>query len=289
MADLWQVTLVSPPYQVLTYERPSYFPELHSGQRVIIPLGNSHRMGVVVGPVDDAPDGVALKAMIWPLERSPLLNAAYIDMAENLATRQMADVGRILEILLPRGLRTAAVTFRVDKHVAERKLPASVKPGQIVKFPEADKVALMELWQAGRMRVRVNAKREAEERFAQLLSDPPWAVRPNAKRQLSVLEYLLDNGPQSLFGLKYALGDWAPEIAAKLEGVGLVSLGELTADMLGEVDEGAGTCGDAEPFDYDFTAEQQVALEEMTSTLDNGGGPHLLHGVTGRRQDCLVS
>jgi len=287
MADLWQVTLVSPPYQVLTYERPSYFPELHSGQRVIIPLGNSHRMGVVVGPVDDAPDGVALKAMIWPLERSPLLNAAYIDMAENLATRQMADVGRILEILLPRGLRTAAVTFRVDKHVAERKLPASVKPGQIVKFPEADKVALMELWQAGRMRVRVNAKREAEERFAQLLSDPPWAVRPNAKRQLSVLEYLLDNGPQSLFGLKYALGDWAPEIAAKLEGVGLVSLGELTADMLGEVDEGAGTCGDAEPFDYDFTAEQQVALEEMTSTLDNGGGPHLLHGVTGSGKTAL--
>ncbi len=287
MADLWQVTLVSPPYQVLTYERPSYFPDLLPGQRVIIPLGNSHRMGVVVGPVDAAPEGVALKPLIWPLELEPLLTPDYMDMAETLAARQMASVGRILESILPRGLRTAAVTFRVDKHMSERKLPASVKPSQIRKYDEADQKALMDLWLAGRMRVRINAQREAEERFASLVSDPPWAVRPNAKRQIRVLEYLLDNGPQSLYSLKHSLGDWAPEIAAKMEGSGLVSLGELTADHMAEVDGVSAGCGGKENLDYDLTEEQQAALDEMSATLEKGGGAHLVHGVTGSGKTVL--
>jgi len=287
MADLWQVTLVSPPYQVLTYERPAYFPDLLPGQRVIIPLGKSHRMGVVVGPAEAAPQGIEIKPLIWPLELTPLLNSDYIDMAENLAARQMASVGRILETILPRGLRTAAVTFRVDKHVSDRKLPGTVRPSELGRFDDADIAALMKLWLDGRMRVRINAKREAEERFVSLVSDPPWAVRPNAKRQLRILEHLLDNGPQSLFALKHSLGDWAPEAAAKMEGKGLVSLGELTADTLADVDEGPGSCSGPENFDYDLTDEQQTALDAMTATMNNGGGAHLVHGVTGSGKTLL--
>ena len=286
MADLWQVTLVSPPYSVLTYERPSHFPELEPGLRVIVPLGRSHRMGVVVGPAEGAPEGVEIKPLIWPLEVRPLLSAEYLDMAANLAARQMAPVGRILEILLPHGLRTAAVTFRVDRHMAERKLPGSVRPSALAGFSPDDLAALMELWLGGRMRVRVNARREAEERFAALASDPPWAVRPAAKRQLRVLEHLLDNGPQSLFSLKCALGDWAPETAAKLEGAGLLTLGELRADTVDRVDQG-GTCGVAEPLGHEPTGEQQTALAEMTATLDGGGGAHLVHGVTGSGKTLL--
>ena len=285
MADLWQVTLVSPPYSVLTYERPPHFPELEPGLRVIVPLGRSHRMGVVVGPAGDAPEGVEIKPLIWPLEVHPLLSAEYLDMAANLAARQMAAVGRILEILLPRGLRTAAVTFRVDRHMAERKLPGSVRPSALAGFSPDDLAALMDLWLAGRMRVRVNARREAEERFAALTSDPPWAVRPAAKRQLRVLEHLLDNGPQSLFSLKCALGDWAPEVAAKLEGAGLLTLGELKADMVDRVDQGA--CGGDDPLEREPTGEQRTALAEMTATLDNGGGAHLVHGVTGSGKTLL--
>lgn len=33
MADLWQVTLVSPPYQAWTYERPSYLFDILEGQK----------------------------------------------------------------------------------------------------------------------------------------------------------------------------------------------------------------------------------------------------------------
>ncbi|QGY40691.1 primosomal protein N' [Pseudodesulfovibrio cashew] len=287
MGDLWQVTLVSPPYTVLTYERPSHFPAMTPGLRVIVPLGRSHRMGVVVGPAREAPSGVEIKPLIWPLELTPILDEDYLDVADNLASRQMASVGRILEILLPRGLRTAAVTFRVDRHVAGRDLPGMVRPSELSRFSPKDLSALMELWLAGRMRVRVNAKREAEERFVSLVSDPPWAVRPNAKRQLRILEHLLDNGPQSLFALKHSLGEWAPDTAAKMEGRGLVALGELTADRLAEVDEGPGRCGEAEPPTYDLTPEQRQTLAELSATMDNGGGAHLVHGVTGSGKTVL--
>ncbi|BCS87669.1 replication restart helicase PriA [Pseudodesulfovibrio sediminis] len=287
MADLWQVTLVSPPYQAWTYERPSYFPDLSPGQRVIIPFGKSHRAGVVIGPAEAAPEGVEIKSMIWPLERSVILSEDYVDMAVNLASRQMVNVGRILEIALPRGLRTAAVTFRVDKHMSARKLPASVRPSALVKYDDEDKAALMELWLAGRMRVRVNAKKEAEERFVSLESDPPWAVRPNAKRQLRLLNHLLENGPQSLYGLKYALGDWVSDTAAKLEEAGIVRIGELTADSMAGVDEGKSVCVESEQCAFALTDEQQVALDEMTTAMQNGGGAHLVHGVTGSGKTVL--
>jgi len=287
MADLWQVSLVSPPYQVLTYERPSHFPALTPGLRVVLPLGRSHRAGVVIGPAKEAPDGVEIKQLIWPLERRPVLDVDYMDMVENLAARQMVNIGRILEAILPRGLRTAAVTYRVDRHVSDRKLPASVRPSKLVRLSQADKVELMELWLAGRMRLRVNPRQEAEERFASLVSDPPWAVRPNAKRQIRLLEHLLENGPQSLFALRHSLGDWASEIAARLEGAGILTLGELTADSLAEVDEGLTGCASKEAFDYELTSEQQKVLRELTDTMDNGGGPHLVHGVTGSGKTLL--
>ncbi|MDD3311506.1 primosomal protein N' [Pseudodesulfovibrio sp.] len=286
MADLWQVTLVSPPYQALTYERPSHVPAPEPGQRVIVPLGRSHRMGVVMGPAEAAPDGVALKSILWPLERRPLLSAEYLDLAANLAARQMTSVGRILEILLPRGLRTASVTFRVDRHMAARDLPTTLKPAGLNKLCAEDLDVLGELWRAGRMWVRLSQRREAEERFASLTSDPPWPVRPNAKRQLRLLEYLLDNGPRSLFSLRFALGDGVAETLIQLEKAGLVTLGRVGADTVDEVDREPACAGPAE-LGVEPTPEQRTVLAELTATLDGGGGPHLVHGVTGSGKTLL--
>ena len=286
MADLWQVTLVSPPYEAWTYERPSHFPELAPGQRVIIPFGKSHRAGVVVGPAEQAPEGVEIKRMIWPLERRPLLSPDFVDMAVNLAARQMVHVGRILEIALPRGLRTAAVAFKVDRHVAERKLPPTMRPADLVRASGKDLDALMALWLDGRMRVVVTVRKEAEERFVSLVSDPPWAVRPNAKRQLRLLEHLFENGPQSLFSLRHSLGDWTADVAAKLEGASLVRIGEPSADELAAMDQMTGP-GEAEACEFCLTDEQRAALTEMAATLESGGGAHLVHGVTGSGKTVL--
>ena len=289
MADLWKVTLASPPYQALTYERPEHFPELHPGQRVIVPLGRSTRMGLVLGRSDDAPAGVTLKPLIWPLERAPLLDEDYLHLAETLASRQMTSLGRILEVILPRGLRTAAVTFRVDAQMTDRPLPNTIKPTRIVKLETQDRRALVDLWAAGRMRVRIDPKREAQERFASLAVDPPWPVRPNARRQLRLLEHLYDNGPQSLFALKHSIGDWTAATAAKLEGDGLVALGELSADALDEVDATVSACEAPGPLDFELTDEQRTALDELRATVEQGGGPHLIHGVTGSGKTAVYT
>ncbi|WP_347231961.1 primosomal protein N' [Pseudodesulfovibrio sp. S3] len=278
---------MSPPYEAWTYARPSHFPDLSPGQRVIIPFGKSHRAGIVVGPAAEVPMGIEIKEMIWPLERTPLLSDDFVDMAVNLASRQMVNVGRILETTLPRGLRTAAVTFKVDKHLSERNFPASMRPADLVRAHPDDKVELMKLWLDGRMRVVFNARKEAEERFVSLESDPPWAVRPNAKRQLQLLEYLLENGPQSLFSLRHGLGDWTADVAAKLEGAGIVRTGELTADQLAEIDEGPKPDAEIQGREFALTDEQQAALVDMTVTLNDGGGAHLVHGVTGSGKTVL--
>jgi replication restart DNA helicase PriA len=38
------------------------------------------------------------------------------------------------------------------------------------------------------MRVRLSLRRQAEELYACITADPPWAVRPNAVNQLRLLE-----------------------------------------------------------------------------------------------------
>jgi len=287
MTSYRQVTLLSPPYQTLTYGYPDFFPELEPGSRVIVPLGRGNRVGIIVGEAEHAPKGVTVKPVLWPMERSPVLDDFYMHMVRNLAARQMEPEGRILEILLPRGLRTASVTFALERDPKTSPFPASIKPAALAAMPEADKRRLMDAWNQGKMRVRLNPRKEAEERYVSLAADPPWPVRPNAKRQLRILDYLLDNGPQSLFSLKSVLGEWASETAQRLEGGGLVAIGDLSADMLRQVDEPV-ACEPTASLDFELTEEQQEAFGALETAL-RGGKPstHLVHGVTGSGKTYL--
>ncbi|WP_147821110.1 replication restart helicase PriA [Salidesulfovibrio onnuriiensis] len=287
MSRYWQVTLLSPPYQTLTYGYPEYFPALEPGTRVIVPLGRGNRVGVLAQAADSAPEGVEVRPVLWPLETAPVLGPGYMEMVRNLATRQMVPDGRILETLLPRGLRSAAVTYTLERDPRTSPFPASIKPSLLASMPEQDKRVLMEAWLAGKMRVRLNPRKEAEERFVTLAVDPPWPVRPNAKRQLRLLEHLLDNGPQSLFSLKCVLGDWSSDIAQRLEGSGLVTIGELSADMLAQVDEPV-DCEPSAALDFDFTGEQELAFASLEAALQEGRpASHLVHGVTGSGKTYL--
>ena len=281
MSTLWQVTLVSPPYSELTYGLPAHFPALVPGQRVVVPLGRSYRMGVIVAPTVDPPKGVDIKPMIWPLEHEPLLGADYLDMARNLAARQMLPMGRILEAFLPKGVRSAAVTFQLGGHMSGADLPVSAKPGALVRMSDRQLQALVELWEQGRMRVRIDPKKEAEERFVTLVSDPPWPVRPNAVRQLLLLNHLADNGPQSLHFLDHSLGDWIKDVVRKLEKTGLVSVETLTGENLDLVDGGVREPAGAET-PFRLTPEQETAYQEMRRLMESDRfGQYLLFGITG--------
>ena len=108
-APLVRVALLSPPFAALTYSLPSHLAgwDFQPGLRVAVPMGRSVRAGVVLGPAGPLPQGIEARDILWPLELSPLLTPAYVRLAENLASRQMAHVGQVLSTLLPAGLKMA--------------------------------------------------------------------------------------------------------------------------------------------------------------------------------------
>jgi primosomal protein N' (replication factor Y) len=281
MSLAWHVWLASPPYAALTYAWPEHLPEPVVGLRVLVPLSRGLRAGVLQGPADSVPEGVELKPALWPLETEPVLDADSIELVRDLASRHMTHPGRVLELILPRGLRTAQVRFAIDHPDFAR----SLAPKDLAQMPPERLAALAGLWREGRMRVRLSDTRQAEEVYASLACDPPWPVRPNAVNQIRVLEHLHQCGAASLGALRAALGDAGTQALNRLARCGLVRLGEPDMDAAAAED---GTCVAPAPLDdaagcaFAATPEQQAALAELLPALESRE-PRLalLHGVTG--------
>jgi primosomal protein N' (replication factor Y) len=280
-SPLWLVWLASPPYAALTYAWPAHLPAPAPGLRVLVPLARGLRAGVLQGPAESAPEGVDLKPVLWPLETEPVLDAASIELVRDLSSRHMTQPGRVLELLLPRGLRTAQVRFAVDAP----DFPRNLAPKALAGLAPERLAALAELWSAGRMRVRLGGSRQAEEVYATLACDPPWPVRPNAVNQLRVLERLYESGPLSLGALRAAFGDAGTQALARLTRCGLVRLGEPGPDA----GDGEAPCvapAPAEELDaacgLTATREQEAALAGLLPALESQEPRYaLLHGVTG--------
>ncbi len=275
MNELWQVALASPPYSQLTYGRPAWFPALEPGWRVLVPVRRSLRVGVVVESCSNVPDGVEVRDMLWPLDTRPLLDPDWMDLAGNLASRQMCALGEILSHMLPQGLRTASLTFEVDSPAFPRRL----KPKDLAGLPGDRLKTLYGLAESGKLRVLKRASREGDEPHLHLAQDPPWPVRPNARRQIELLEYLLENGPQPVERVRRIMGPGCPAVERKLEASGLVRTGG-PPDGMG-ADETEATCAEPPQF-FDPSPEQAQAVERMGELLDSGrAASALVHGVTG--------
>ncbi len=264
----------------MTYERPEHFPvppdKMQPGLRVLVPLGNSLRVGILSGrSTERLPESVVVKPMLWPLESNPALSPDYIEMAETLASRQMSPLGRILEAILPCGLRSTALTFSVD----DPDIPKIISPKALRKMPVQELAALSAVWRDGRMKVRVCPCGDGEDSFFSLASDPPWRVRPNAKRQINVLEHLLENGPQTPGALNKILGQGASQVAVRLASAGLLLSGPGPNDGsdIDQVDIGENVLDGLTP-----TEEQEQALAVLMEKFDSEKGDTILvHGVTG--------
>ncbi|WP_459853273.1 replication restart helicase PriA [Humidesulfovibrio idahonensis] len=285
MAAPWQVWLASPPYAALTYLWPDWLPQPQPGLRVLAPLGRGLRVGVLQCPCQTAPEGVELKELLWPLEQTPVLDPATLDLVRDLASRHMAHPGRVLELILPRGLRSVQVRFDVDHPDFAR----TFVPKALAALPPDRLAALAEVWAQGRMRVRLSQRRQAEELYACITADPPWAVRPNAVNQLRLLERLFESGPMSMGAIKAVFGEAGQQALKRLTRVGLIRLGdpdemEILAD---DVDAGAEALLSAEPEcvpDDRITAtdEQRAALDALMPALESPEAKlSLVHGVTG--------
>jgi primosomal protein N' (replication factor Y) (superfamily II helicase) len=283
MAAPWQVWLASPPYAALTYLCPDWLKSPEPGLRVLVPLGRGLRVGVLERPCASVPEGVELKSLLWPLEQTPVLDSATLELVRDLASRHMAHPGRVLELILPRGLRSVQVRFDVDHPDFAR----TILPKALADFAAERLAALAEVWSQGRMRVRLSLRRQAEELYACIAKDPPWAVRPNAVNQLRLLERLFESGPMSLGAVKAVFGEPGQQALKRLTRVGLVRLGdpdevEACADDLAEAPVGPEEPECVVPESLTATDEQQTALDALLPALECPDAKlSLVHGVTG--------
>ncbi|OGR40108.1 MAG: primosomal protein N' [Desulfovibrionales bacterium GWA2_65_9] len=283
----WQVWLASPPYAALTYLCPDWFPDPQPGLRVLAPLGRGLRVGVLQEPTKALPQGVDLKPLVWPLEHEPVLDPGTLDLVRELSARHMAHPGRVLELILPRGLRSSSASFSVE----HPDFPATLSSKALQALPPERLAVLAGLWAGGRMRVRLAPRRQAEELFVMLAADPPWAVRPNAVNQIRLLERLFDAGAMSLGAVRAVFGDAGILAMKRLATAGIVRLGEPldSMDDSGNPDE-VPACvplpGEllpgADSETLSATPEQQAALDELLPALESGEPRMaLMHGVTG--------
>ena len=267
------VALTAPPYSVLTYALPAYFTpaDFPVGLRLLVPVANWLRAGVVVETGATPPPGVTLRAAVWPLERRPLCDSDYMELVATLANRHMATPGRILGSLLPRGLRSSKVVFACS----EAGIPRSLTALALSRKPPAELARLAEAWRAGTMLCRLDAAER--DPLCSLAADPPWPVRPGAARQMAVLDLLCDQGPMPLSDLKKRLGPGTLPLLRRLSDLRLVRLSEGDPTGVGQ-EAGEGLPADLPP----LTAEQAAALAELSVALDHpDGAARLVYGVTG--------
>ncbi len=205
----YTVALLSPPYHSLTYTKPSYLSRKawSIGTRVIIPLGKSMvRVGLILAeePENRLSPDVLVRDMLWPIDSKPLCSVAYLEFITQLATRQMLAVGRILATALPLGLRDGKRTMQVHN---QNSRPLLFKPRDLLLLPKHELDALALLWAEGKARWIISKQSSAENELCVLSQQPPWAVRPGAKKQLAVLELLWEKGVLSRREVLQKLGN----------------------------------------------------------------------------------
>lgn len=203
MIRAWNVALCSPPYRVFTYATPDFPPPeaWAAGQRVMVPVGKRTRMGVIMEPsaVEDG-GGRALKPMIWPLDQELLLTEAVLDLVRHLARRQMVPEGLVLSSILPKALRSGQPRFRLADGSTTRRWTLE----ELSRLPRDEAALLGKAWMEGRLCLEQGRLKGSDVLYT-LLRDPPWGLRPRAKRQQAVLEHLFAHGSASLGGISRGL------------------------------------------------------------------------------------
>jgi primosomal protein N' len=204
MSQAWNVALCSPPYRVFTYTTPDCLPPSAwaAGQRVMIPVGKRTRMGVIMEPsaVEDG-GGRTLKPMIWPLDQELLLTDAVLDLVRHLARRQMVPEGLVLSSILPKALRSGQPRFKLVDGATTRRWTLE----EMSRLPAEAAARLGQAWMEGRLCLEQNQRKGDDEVLYTLLRDPPWGLRPRAKRQQAVLEHLFAHGSASLGGIAHGV------------------------------------------------------------------------------------
>lgn len=275
-----RIALLGPPYAALTYGLPAYFPEnfWRPGLRVAVPLGKGKgaalRVGILLELVgnDALPQGVACKDVFWPLETAPLLPLALFDLMRDLARRQGVEAGHVFGHVLPQGLRSTGLCLRRLAVRAE-----NISLGDLRHAVPDRLAALARELLSGEARILPRRMDAASEEYCHLQVEPPWPVRPVAKRQAEVLEFLYAHGAVSRRRLLRELKQGATALAA------LVRAGHVSLVHEGrEADEPGAALLAPAPERQALNQDQQTAVTELVRALNEEGAQNrLLYGVTG--------
>ncbi len=267
-SQLWNVALLSSPYSCLTYKIPPYFPSdlFQAGMRVLVPLGsgNSFRAGVLL---ERNPDfaGKRLKALFWPLDKTPLISGEYLDLARELALRHMALVGRVLANMLP------ALLKEVPEYLQD-KGGERIDLKRLYTSP-TDAAQCAKHWIEGSLDMPPFRCREEQE-LLDVLYDPPWPILPNAHKQQEVMDYIWTNGPCTRKHLARCLGGGVYPVLRSLLKKGL--LGTLSEKKKDNEEDSP------ESIARELSEQQKAALQSLSPRIwEDSPASAVLHGVTG--------
>jgi primosomal protein N' (replication factor Y) len=273
MTPYANLALLGPPFAILTYRLPDS-PRVAwtPGLRAVVPVGRSLRAAVVVELDVRAPEGIGIKDAFWPLEREPILDAGYLDMARQLALRQSDSLSRILGSLLPPGLRSARAMLRPERPGLGL---AALSLAALARAEAATRELAAELFERGQ--AEIGRPDQAREPLYLCACDPPWPVRPAARRQLDILELLHDRGRQSRRAIAERLGPSSGDALGRLVALGLVAVERETQPEPRQ--------GHAPPLtrpELEFNPDQAGVVAALDAALcGDKGQAALLFGVTG--------
>ncbi len=290
------VTLLVPPFQDLTYALPDFFPEdfWRPGLRVAVPLGGGPaRPGVIRATGVDAPDGVRLKFVLWPLETEPLLGRGVMDLVAAVAERGCLEAGSAAAQLLPFAKSLDVTLRRLDAAapgsdvpgllpgLGPKRRPKGLSLAAVCQAPAAERRRLAREIMAGRARMLPPRQDAALSERCVLACEAPWPVRPNAARQLRCLETLMLQGAVNRRKLVRDLGPGGAAVVEQLTARGLVRLESDEDDARAE-ELNERLLEPARERTFTLTDAQREAVDALTPLLDGRStAQRLLYGVTG--------
>lgn len=270
---LWNIALLSPPFNTLSYSIPVYFSDLKFSpcQRVCVPLGKSVRPGILLNTSEQENLSYSIKPILWPLEKEALINPEYMELILDLSKRQLKNPGEILASILPTGLRSSNLSLQVqDPH-----FPKPIKIKELLALKTTSFEHLAELWKRDRVFLNKN-KSTAQEEYICISKNPPWNLRPRAFRKIEIMDYLWRKGARTQKEIVKEFGKNSLKVLKSLETMGLVSRKkELYSG-------GEKFRKQASLEDFVLSQEQKEITRSLSAELKEFSGKvRLLHGVTG--------
>jgi primosomal protein N' (replication factor Y) len=277
-----------------------------AGGRVLVPFRQQRLSGIVV-EVHDRPPAVAAKSILSVLDSAPALDARLLQLGKWIADYYLAPLGEVYRSMLPLGAefrRTIGYRIADKGHEVLHLAGMSGAWARARKAPEEQWTEFRVLeFLAGREEMireeSLRASTGASRRLLNGLVRKGWIRREDVSASQAVklvvkvallrhAEGKLNANQRALVEALAAAGGRLPVESLHALEVPRTTLGTLVRrGLIGIAEEPAGFTMSAlkprpSPFEFDFTAAQQEALQQIAGAVElHSFRGMLLHGVTG--------